>query len=80
VDSPSWKIQWHGKKVRDQAGILKLEVGRGRITADMPDAAHRVDGLTGATWTSHGVTNLLRYWLGDHGFGPYLRKFRQRRG
>ena len=80
VDSPSWKIQWHGKQVRDQAGVVRLGVGRGRITVDMPDAAHRVDGLTGATWTSHGVTNLLRYWLGDHGFGPYLRKFRQRRG
>jgi hypothetical protein len=28
----------------------------------------------GATLTSRGVNNLLRYWLGDQGFGPYLRR------
>ena len=33
-----------------------------------------VDGLAGATLTSNGVTNLMRYWLGERGFGPYLAK------
>ncbi|MCA8968058.1 MAG: FMN-binding protein, partial [Planctomycetes bacterium] len=37
---------------------------------------YRVDGLSGATLTSRGVTALLRFWLGDDGFGPYLEKFR----
>ena len=36
------------------------------------DADYQVDGLSGATLTSRGVTNLLRYWLGTDGFGPYL--------
>jgi Na+-transporting NADH:ubiquinone oxidoreductase subunit C len=31
-----------------------------------------VDGLAGATITSRGVTAMLRFWLGEHGFGPYL--------
>ncbi|MCP4227207.1 MAG: FMN-binding protein, partial [Actinomycetia bacterium] len=43
-------------------------------------ADYLVDGLTGATWTSRGVTNLLRFWLGDDGFGPYLRTLRARGG
>lgn len=80
VDAPSWKIQWRGKKVRDEGGVLRLGVGRGPIAASSPDAPYQVDGLTGATWTANGVTHLLHYWLGEHGFGPYLRKIQQQRG
>jgi Na+-transporting NADH:ubiquinone oxidoreductase subunit C len=74
VDLPSWKLQWNGKKVRDEGGTLRIGVGTGRILPGSPDAPYQVDGLTGATWTGNGVTHLLHYWLGDHGFGPYLRK------
>ncbi len=80
VDSPSWKAQWRGKKVRDEGGVVKLGVGEGRIAPDSPLAPYQVDGLTGATWTSNGVTHLLHYWLGEHGFGPYLREFRKQGG
>ena len=80
IDSPDWKSQWHGKTVRDEADVLRLGVGQGRVDPDSPDAPYQVDGLTGATWTARGVTNLLHYWLGEHGFGPYLRKLRMERG
>jgi Na+-transporting NADH:ubiquinone oxidoreductase subunit C len=39
-----------------------------------------VDGLSGATITSRGVSNLLAFWLGDAGFGPYLTNFRSEKG
>jgi Na+-transporting NADH:ubiquinone oxidoreductase subunit C len=39
-----------------------------------PDFTHLVDGITGATRTGEGVSNLLRFWLGEYGFGPYLQK------
>ncbi|MDH3954844.1 MAG: FMN-binding protein, partial [Gammaproteobacteria bacterium] len=39
-----------------------------------PDEVHQVDGLSGATLTANGVTYLIRYWIGSHGFGPYLAK------
>jgi Na+-transporting NADH:ubiquinone oxidoreductase subunit C len=38
-----------------------------------------VDGLSGATLTSNGVTNLLHFWLGENGFGPYLAEHRKAR-
>ena len=47
------------------------------------DAVHevtgplRVDGLTGATVTSNAVTNLMQFWLGPHGYGPFLERFRE---
>ena len=39
------------------------------------EAPHRVDGLSGATITGRGVSNLLAFWFSDAGFGPYLKKF-----
>jgi Na+-transporting NADH:ubiquinone oxidoreductase subunit C len=42
------------------------------------EAPHSVDGLSGATITSNGVTHLLQFWLGENGFGPYLEKFREK--
>jgi Na+-transporting NADH:ubiquinone oxidoreductase subunit C len=80
IDSPAWKVQWRGKKVRDAGGDIRLGVGQGRIMPDSPEAPYQIDGLTGATWTSHGVTNLLHYWLGEHGFGPYLRRIAREGG
>ena len=41
---------------------------------------YHVDGLSGATITSRGVTNTLRFWLGDEAFGDYLVQFRAERG
>ena len=39
---------------------------------------YEVDALSGATITSNGVTELLRFWLSGQGFGPYLEKARTR--
>lgn len=74
VDDPVWRNLWSGKKVLDEFGEVRLGVARGQVPPGDPNTAYQVDGLTGATWTSQGVTNLLRYWLGEDGFGPYLRK------
>lgn len=68
-----WRARWPGKRVYDDAGELRLEVSKGRVAADDPLAAYRVDGVSGATLTGNGVTNLIRYWLGDHGYGPFLK-------
>ncbi len=76
IDAPAWRQQWFGKGIWDQGGTMRLGVAEGPVDPASPDAAYQVDALTGATWTSHGVTNLLRYWLGDGGYGPYFRKLR----
>jgi len=76
VDNPKWRKQWQGKKAFDEQGNVKIEVIRGHVDFKMAGAEHKVDGLSGATLTSRGVSNLVQYWLGDHGFGPYLNKMR----
>jgi len=76
VDNPKWRKQWQGKKVFDEQGNVKIEVVRGHVDFKLAGAEHKVDGLSGATLTSRGVSNLVQYWLGDHSFGPYLNKMR----
>ena len=75
VDRDEWKDQWPGKLLFDASGDIRLEVVRGKVQPG-PNAIHQVDGLSGATLTGRGVSDLLRYWAGPHGFGPFLEKLR----
>lgn len=76
VDNPAWKRLWKGRKVFDESGEVAIEVVKGK--AGPPDKdPHEVDGLSGATLTSRGVTHMLHFWVGQQGFGPYLDKLRE---
>ncbi len=70
VNNPNWRSKWEGKRLFDDEGTLQIEVIKG-ASGDF-----QVDALSGATLTSRGVTNMLHYWLGEDGFGPYLKQFR----
>jgi Na+-transporting NADH:ubiquinone oxidoreductase subunit C len=37
---------------------------------------HRVDGLSGATITSNGITRVVRFWLSNDGYAPYLKNLK----
>ena len=75
VDNPSWKKQWAGKRVyKDGRVAIRLVKGG----ADRTDA-YGVDALSGATITSRGVDNLVKFWLSDTGFKPFLDNVRQGR-
>lgn len=71
VDNPKWKAQWQGEVARDADGNPQMKVVKGGAK---PDDKSAVDGLSGATITSAGVSNLVNYWLGDDAFGPFLAK------
>lgn len=74
VDNPKWKAVWPGRKIYDENGEPAIRVIKG--TADpASEAPHEVDGLTGATITGNGVTSMLDFWLGGHGFQAYLSRF-----
>ncbi len=74
VDNPKWKAQWPGKKLTDATGDLLIEVTKGG-QAD-PNSLYQVDGLSGATLTTNGVENLVKYWMGDNGFRPFLENLK----
>ena len=50
-------------------GEVAIDVTKGAKASD----PYEVDALSGATLTSNGVQNTLDYWLGENGFGPYLK-------
>lgn len=72
IVKPGWRALWRGKRVFDESGEIQIAVVKVRASADEL-ADYHVDGISGATLTGNGVTNLMQYWLGDHGYGPYLR-------
>lgn len=66
VMNPSWKAKWKEKKIY-QGGEVAIEVVKG-----LGSGEYQVDGLSGATITSNGVSSMLEYWLGPEGFMPFI--------
>jgi Na+-transporting NADH:ubiquinone oxidoreductase subunit C len=75
VDNPRWKALWPGRLAFDERWVPRIGVKKG-AAGSVEDDPYNVDGLAGATLTSRGVTNLLRFWLGNDAFGPYLAAIR----
>jgi Na+-transporting NADH:ubiquinone oxidoreductase subunit C len=71
VDNPKWKASWIGKRAYDADG-LALEVIKGKVDLAREGANSQIDGLAGATLTTKGVDNLVKYWLGEQGFKPFI--------
>ncbi len=78
VDKPAWRAQWVGKQLYDDNGIARIEVVRG-VSQDR-DSPYEIDGMSGATLTGRGVSQLVRFWVGPQGFGPYLQKIQSLQG
>ncbi len=68
---PEWLELWPGKQLADETGEIRISVVRGEAIG-----LFEVDGISGATRTSNGVSNMLHFWLGDYGFGPFLARLR----
>jgi Na+-transporting NADH:ubiquinone oxidoreductase subunit C len=71
VDKPAWRAQWVGKKLYDADGNPQIDVVKGPAP---DDSEYQVDGLAGATLTGRGVAVFVRHWIGDEGYGPYLKQ------
>ncbi|MEJ2756645.1 MAG: Na(+)-translocating NADH-quinone reductase subunit C, partial [Gammaproteobacteria bacterium] len=78
VDNPNWKAQWRGKKFLTDQGDPAIRMYKGSVTASTPEGEYKFDALSGATLTSRGVENLMRFWAGDLGYGPYLKRVQEK--
>ena len=76
VDNPRWKRLWQGRLAYDDKGEVAIEVIKG-AAGPPEESPHQVDGLSGATLTSRGVSNMLRFWLGENGYAPFLTSLRE---
>ncbi|MEM6903638.1 MAG: Na(+)-translocating NADH-quinone reductase subunit C [Pseudomonadota bacterium] len=73
VDNPRWKSLWRGKQLTDDNGELLITVAK---TAPPEGQEYHVDALAGATLTSDGVDNLVRFWMGERGYEPFLERLK----
>jgi len=71
VDKPAWRAQWQGKKLYGPDGKPQITIIKGYAP---DDSDYEIDGLAGATLTARGVNNLVHHWIGDQGYGPYLKE------
>ena len=77
IEEPAWEVQWRDLPAYDHEGVLRIGV---RLHAGADDySAFKVDGISGATRTAQGVDGMMRFWLGEFGFAPYLQRIREER-
>nr|WP_191092178.1 Na(+)-translocating NADH-quinone reductase subunit C [Kluyvera sp. EC_51] len=74
IENPNWRAQFVGKRVVDDSGKPALRVVKG--AAPQGDL-YAVDGLSGATLTANGVQHSFDFWMGEMGFGPFLKQVRE---
>lgn len=72
IEEPAWLAQFVGRQTRDERGQLRFAVARGSA-----GNVHEVDGITGATRTTNGISQMVRFWLGPQGYGPLLEAIRR---
>jgi len=77
IDNPRWRERWVGRNVFGPEGEVQLRVVRGAVDPTSPLADWSVDGISGATLTSEGVSNMVQFWLGERGFGPFLARVKE---
>ncbi len=68
VQNPAWQAKWDGKELYEN-GEVAIRV----VKNANPSNPHTIDALSGATLTSNGVENTVRYWVGEQGFGQFLK-------
>ena len=73
VDNPKWKALWPGKQIY-QNNDVALKVIKGKVESDDSMITYKVDGLSGATLTSRGVSNMIEYWFSESGYSSMLKE------
>lgn len=77
IANPSWQALWRGRQAYDAQWNVGIQVIKGQAGPPDTDSLH-VDGLSGSTGTSKAITRLVRFWLGEQGYGKFLKRTRER--
>ncbi|MDD3586766.1 MAG: Na(+)-translocating NADH-quinone reductase subunit C [Thermoguttaceae bacterium] len=77
ISNPVWVHHWNDKKALDERGNPVITIIKGNVDPTSPQADSQVDGISGATLTCRGVNHTMQYWLGDSGFGKYIKNLKE---
>ena len=71
ITSESWQKNFEGKQLHDNSGERMLVVVKAGTATDF-----EVDGITGATRTGNGISNMIGFWFGELGYRRFLEKLK----
>lgn len=74
IENPTWLEKWSGKRLFNEQGKPAIHVVKGSAN---PNDPHAIDGLSGATLTANGVQHTFDFWMGENGYGPFLKRVRE---
>lgn len=77
ITNPRWKAIWEGKELYGPEGEPAIDVTKSMAAKGTDERDHQIDMLSGATMTSRGVENLVNFWVGELGYGPYLKSMQR---
>jgi Na+-transporting NADH:ubiquinone oxidoreductase subunit C len=77
IEAPGWQASWVGLQAVGPGGDVLLAPGRGAAAVVDEGPVSGFDAISGATVTVNAVTRIVQYWLGPHGFGPFLGRCRE---
>ena len=75
IENARWRESWVGQRLTGDDGTVRFDIAKGQPAPDAAD--FHVDAISGATLTSNGVENMVHFWLGEQGFGPFLARLRE---
>lgn len=73
ITNPKWLALFNGKHAFDEGMVPRLEVIKGVVDPASDSAKYQVDGLSGATLTTKGVDKLIKFWLSEDGYLPFVK-------
>jgi Na+-transporting NADH:ubiquinone oxidoreductase subunit C len=73
VENPNWRAVYR----QESAGRQRHAGAEGGERGGASGDDYAVDGLSGATLTSNGVQHSFDFWMGELGFGPFLKNVRE---
>ena len=76
VDNSKWKASWKGVRLYDLGRNPSVALVKTRSDSSSENAEYEVDALSGATFTTRGVENLVNFWTGEFGFGNFIERLR----
>lgn len=77
IQNPRWKATWEGKELFGPDGEPAIDVTKSMAPVGSAAREHQIDMLSGASMTSRGVENLVNFWVGELGYGPYLKSMQR---
>lgn len=70
VAEAEFSRSWTGKQISED-GTIVIDASAGA------SGPHEVEMISGASVTTYGTVDMVHFWLGAHGFGPFIENLRE---